>query len=176
MSTDTDAQPQNAADEAELRRMTELLFFAYRDFTADPDQILAKIGFGRAHHRVIHFVGRHSGMTVAELLNILGITKQSLARVLRQLIDGGFVLQRPGEADRRQRLLSLTDEGKALEAELAAPQKRRLEQALQKLGPEGTRAAEQFLAAMINQSQRASILFGIEEANDRVRGDRLTNV
>ncbi len=170
MSIDNREQPFDSADEAELRKMTELLFFAYRDFTADPDQILAKIGFGRAHHRVIHFVGRHPGMTVAELLNILGITKQSLARVLRQLLDRGLVVQRPGDADRRQRLLSLTEEGKALEAELAAPQKERLQRALEKLGPEGTRAAQLFLATMINQSQRSGILIGIDQANDRAKG------
>ena len=169
-------QPFDSSDEAEIRKMTELLFFAYRDFTADPDQILAKIGFGRAHHRVIHFVGRHPGMTVAELLNILGITKQSLARVLRQLIDSDLVAQRPGDADRRQRLLSLTEQGQALEAELAAPQKERLQRALEKLGPEGTRAAQLFLSSMINQSQRESILFAIDQANDRARGDRLTDV
>lgn len=171
MSAKDENQSDNGEREAELRKMTELLFFAYRDFTADPDQILAKIGFGRAHHRVIHFVGRHPGMTVAELLNILGITKQSLARVLRQLVDGGYVVQRTGDADRRQRLLSLTESGSALETELAAPQKQRLQHALDKLGPEGTRAAEQFLATMINPSQRTSILFGIDQANSRAGSD-----
>ena len=91
--------------EDELRQGIELLFYAYRDFTAEPDAILARIGFGRAHHRVIHFVGRQPGMTVSELLDILKITKQSLSRVLSQLVQQGYVIQRPGTRDRRPRLL-----------------------------------------------------------------------
>ena len=79
-----------------MRQGIELLFFAYRDFTAEPDAILARYDFGRAHHRVIHFVGRHPQMTVGELLGILRITKQSLSRVLGQLVRQGFIIQRPG--------------------------------------------------------------------------------
>ena len=94
-----------------MRQGIELLFFAYRDFTAEPDAILAQYGFGRAHHRVIHFVGRHPQMTVGELLGILRITKQSLSRVLGQLVRQGFIVQRPGPHDRRQRLLELTPKG-----------------------------------------------------------------
>ncbi|MGC2525046.1 MAG: helix-turn-helix domain-containing protein, partial [Stellaceae bacterium] len=97
-----------AASEDAVRDGIELLFFAYRDFTAEPDAILARYGFGRAHHRVIHFVGRHPHMTVSELLGILRITKQSLSRVLGELVQQGFVAQRPGAHDRRQRLLELT--------------------------------------------------------------------
>src|SRR6516165_1876062 len=93
--------------EDELRQGIELLFFAYRDFTAEPDTILAQYDFGRAHHRVIHFVGRHPQMTVGELLGILRITKQSLSRVLGQLVRQEFIIQRPGARDRRQRLLDL---------------------------------------------------------------------
>src|ERR1022692_4137495 len=92
----------------------ELLFFAYRDFVSDPDEVLAKFGFGRAHHRVLHFVNRDPGMKVAELLDILKITKQSLGRVLKQLIDDGYVLQKEGANDRRQRLLFATPTGEAL--------------------------------------------------------------
>src|SRR5262245_62600912 len=88
--------------------LIELLFFAYRDFTSDADEVLAKFGFGRAHHRVLHFVNRNPGMKVAELLDILKITKQSLGRVLKQLVDEGYVAQRAGANDRRQRLLFLT--------------------------------------------------------------------
>src|SRR5437868_1201359 len=88
--------------------LIELLFFAYRDFVGDPDDVLAKLGFGRAHHRVLHFVNRNPGMKVAELLDILKITKQSLARVLRQLIQEGYILQREGAKDRRQRLFYVT--------------------------------------------------------------------
>ena len=99
--------------EEEVRQGIELLFFAYRDFTAEPDAILARYGFGRAHHRVIHFVGRHPQMTVSELLGILRITKQSLSRVLGQLVRQEFILQRPGPHDRRQRLLELTRRGRS---------------------------------------------------------------
>src|SRR5689334_11985145 len=100
----------------------ELLFFAYRDFVGDPDDVLAKFGFGRAHHRVLHFVNRNPGMTVAELLDILRITKQSLGRVLKQLIDQGYVEQREGPQDRRQRLLYVTAKGSTLALDLAGLQ------------------------------------------------------
>ena len=89
--------------------LIELLFFAYRDFVSDPDEVLAKLRFGRAHHRVLHFVNRNPGMKVAELLDVLKITKQSLGRVLKQLIDEGYVLQKEGANDRRQRLLYVSD-------------------------------------------------------------------
>src|SRR5437762_11020173 len=94
--------------EEELRQGIELLFYAYRDFTAEPDAMLARYGFGRAHHRVIYFVGRYPQLTVTELLGILRITKQSLSRVLGQLVRQGFIVQKPGPSDRRQRLLELT--------------------------------------------------------------------
>src|SRR5438876_11782872 len=97
----------------------ELLFFAYRDFIGDPDDVLAKLGFGRAHHRVLHFVNRHPGMKVADLLDLLRITKQSLGRVLRELVDQGYVVQKAGESDRRQRLLHVTAKGEALAMRLA---------------------------------------------------------
>src|SRR3954452_21785144 len=112
--------------EDEVRQGIELLFFAYRDFTAEPDAILAQYGFGRAHHRVIHFVGRHPQMTVSELLGILRITKQSLSRVLGHLVHQEFVLQRPGPHDRRQRLLELTPKGQELERRLSEPQRARI--------------------------------------------------
>src|SRR5215475_10898499 len=94
--------------------LIELLFFAYRDFVADADHLLEAYGFGRAHHRVLHFVDRNPGLTVAELLDILKITKQSLSRVLKELVDQGFITQREGEEDRRQRLLATTSKGHAL--------------------------------------------------------------
>ena len=120
--------------------LVELLFFAYRDFVADADHILEGLKFGRAHHRVLHFVGRNPGLTVAGLLDILKITKQSLARVLKDLIDQGYVFQREGAEDRRQRLLHLTPEGEALRARLIAPQIARFEGACKATGL----AAEQF--------------------------------
>src|SRR5215203_190616 len=104
--------------EEELRLAQDLLFFGYRDFTAGADQILAELGMGRAHHRVLHFVGRRPGITVGELLGILGVTKQSLGRVLTPLVEGGLVRAAAGRSDRRQRLLSLTPEGEALERRL----------------------------------------------------------
>ncbi len=120
-----EVDPAFSAEDA-VRDGIELLFFAYRDFTAEPDAILARYGFGRAHHRVIHFVGRHPQMTVSELLSILRITKQSLSRVLGELVGQGFIRQSPGPVDRRQRLLELTAEGRALEREVSAPQRARV--------------------------------------------------
>ena len=104
--------------EEELRQGIELLFFGYRDFTAEPDALLDALGLGRAHHRVIYFVGRHPGIPVSELLAILRITKQSLSRVLGQLVEEGYILQRTGERDRRQRLLELAPKGVELERQL----------------------------------------------------------
>jgi DNA-binding MarR family transcriptional regulator len=118
--------------------LVELLFFAYRDFVADPDHILEGLGFGRAHHRVLHFVGREPGLTVARLLEILQITKQSLARVLKELIDKNYVYQKEGEVDRRQRLLHLTDQGEALRQKLIAPQIARFRRAAAEVKGGGT--------------------------------------
>src|ERR1700719_4493923 len=96
------AEPVEAGAQEPRSDLIELLFFAYRDFVGDPDEVLAKLGFGRAHHRVLHFVNRNPGIKVADLLDILKITKQSLGRVLRQLIDQGSVLQREGAPQPRQ--------------------------------------------------------------------------
>jgi DNA-binding MarR family transcriptional regulator len=158
------------ADAAEQRRgagpaahplphfdIIELLFFAYRDFVADADHLLEAYGFGRAHHRVLHFVDRNPGLTVAELLDILKITKQSLGRVLKELIDQGFILQREGEADRRRRLLTTTARGRALAHELAELQSRRIGPALASLGPDGHAIATRFLFALIDRSERPSV-------------------
>ena len=128
--------------------LIELLFFAYRDFVSDPDQLLDKLGFGRAHHRVLHFVNRNPGMKVAELLDILKITKQSLGRVLKQLIDEGYVVQKEG-ADRRQRLLYVSPAGEALALKLAGLQTARIGRVLDELGPASRETARRFLAGMI---------------------------
>jgi DNA-binding MarR family transcriptional regulator len=149
----------------------ELLFFAYRDFTGDPDDVLAKLGFGRAHHRVLHFVNRNPGMKVAELLDILKITKQSLGRVLKQLIDQGYVVQKEGANDRRQRLLYVTPKGEALAMKLAGLQTARIARALSELGPHAHEAASRFLTAMINADHRDSVLRFIARA-DRTRRPR----
>lgn len=134
--------------------LIELLFFAYRDFVGDPDRILAAYGFGRAHHRVLHFVDRNPGLTIAELLDILGITKQSLNRVLKELIDQGFVEQRPGRADRRQRHLHTTPSGHALGLDLARQQSRRIEKALAAASPDARREVEAFLLGMVEAGDR----------------------
>jgi DNA-binding MarR family transcriptional regulator len=137
-------------------KLIELLFFAYRDFISDPDSILEGIGFGRAHHRVLHFVDRKPGLTVAELLELLQITKQSLARVLKQLIDGGFIDQRPGPDDRRQRELYLTSGGSELIRSLREPQSRRIVAALEKSGRSEEEIAD-FLLAMVTDGAKGQI-------------------
>jgi DNA-binding MarR family transcriptional regulator len=128
--------------------LIELLFFAYRDFVGDPDEVLVKLGFGRAHHRVLHFVNRNPGIKVADLLDILKITKQSLGRVLKQLIDEGYVVQRAGPHDRRQRLLYASEAGEALALQLAGLQTERISRVLGELGPGARDAARRFLAGM----------------------------
>lgn len=140
--------------EEELRQAMELLFFAYRDFTGEPDQILAEYGFGRAHHRVIYFVGRHPAITVSELLAILRITKQSLSRVLGQLVREGFVVQRPGVRDRRQRLLELTEKGWELERRLSERQRSRIARAYREAGVEAVEGFRQILMGMIDAPDR----------------------
>lgn len=149
------ARPLVEADR--ITEAIELLFFAYRDFISDPDEILAQYDFGRAHHRVVHFVGRNPGITVAELLNILRITKQSLARVLRQLIERGFVEQETGKQDRRQRLLYLTAQGRELAERLAAPQRERVAAALEKAGPGAEEAWRTVLLELVNDDDRAEV-------------------
>ena len=136
--------------------LIELLFFAYRDFIADPDAMLAELGFGRAHHRVLHFVDRKPGLTVAELLEFLGITKQSLARVLKQLIDEGYVRQDAGSGDRRRRELHLTPKGTGLIAKLREPQSRRISKALEEAGMAPDVVAS-FLRAMTDALGRRQI-------------------
>jgi DNA-binding MarR family transcriptional regulator len=136
----------------------ELLFFAYRDFVSDPDDVLTKLAFGRAHHRVLHFVNRNPGMKVAELLEILKITKQSLGRVLKQLIDDGYVVQKEGAVDRRQRLLFVTPQGEALALKLAGLQTARIERALATLEPGAAQAARAFLIALLDADGRGDIM------------------
>jgi DNA-binding MarR family transcriptional regulator len=140
----------------------ELLFFAYRDFVSDPDDVLEKLAFGRAHHRVLHFVNRNPGIKVADLLNILRITKQSLGRVLKQLIDDGYILQKEGARDRRQRLLYATEKGETLAMRLAQLQTVRIARALDELGPSSHEAARKFLAAMIDPESRREAMDLVE--------------
>ena len=143
--------------------LIELFFFAYRDFVSDPDRILAEYGFGRAHHRVLHFVDRQPGLTIAELLDILRITKQSLNRVLKELIEKGFVESRTGTADRRQRLLHATAKGHDLALKLAKLQTRRIMRALASLDGDAKAVASRYLLAMIDLDDRdhvEQIVFG----------------
>jgi DNA-binding MarR family transcriptional regulator len=134
--------------------LIELFFFAYRDFIGDADRLLLRYNFGRAHHRVLYFVDRRPGLAVAELLDLLKITKQSLSRVLKDLLDQRYLEQRPGVCDRRQRLLFPTDQGRALALELARLQSRRFAHALEGL-PEGAREqAAAFLAAIRDPAQQ----------------------
>src|ERR1700756_658047 len=135
--------------EDEVWQGIELLFFAYRDFPAEPDTILAQYDFGRAHHRVIHFVGRHPQMTVGELLGILRITKQSLSRVLGQLVRQGFLIPRPGARDRRQRLLDLTSKGRELERRLSEPQRMRVANAYHQAGATAVEGFRKVLLGII---------------------------
>jgi DNA-binding MarR family transcriptional regulator len=143
----------------------ELLFFAYRDFVGDPDDALAKFGFGRAHHRVLHFVNRNPGMKVADLLVVLKITKQSLGRVLKQLIDEGYVVQKEGANDRRQRLLYVTPRGEALAMKLAGLQTTRIARALDELGAGAHETARRFLTAMLDQDGRDAVLRFVARAD-----------
>lgn len=143
--------------DADVTSLIELLFFAYRDFVSDPDVILQEYGFGRAHHRVVHFVARNPGISVAELLDILQITKQSLARVLKQLVETGFIVQQQGAQDRRQRLLFTTDKGTELFNQLREPQSRRIHRALEHLDAQDREGAERFLSFLVNEDERSLV-------------------
>jgi DNA-binding MarR family transcriptional regulator len=154
-SPQTVVNPLFLRDE-DLRQGIELLFFAYRDFTARADAILAKQNMGRAHHRVIYFVGRYPGISVSDLLDILAITKQSLSRVLSQLVREGYIIQKTGTTDRRQRLLHLTDKGRRLEGELTTEQRARIAAAYKDAGAV---AVEGF----------RKVMFGIMDASARRR-------
>jgi len=141
----------------EAVQLIELLFFAYRDFTGDADAILAEYGYGRAHHRVLHFTTRYPGLRVADLLLILNITKQSLARVLRQLVEGGLVIQSAGDTDRRERRLHVTPAGRALMRRLVGAQTRRIRRATGLSGNGADAAIRRFLAAMIEPETREMV-------------------
>lgn len=147
------AEPLGGDDIAQIDNI-ELLFFAYRAFTGDPDRILARLDFGRAHHRALFFVSRRPGMTVAELIAILGITKQSLSRVLRELIQSGHIRQITGRSDRRQRRLYPTGAGRELILELSRPQSRRIADALRACGLADDETISCFMRAMIDAEDR----------------------
>lgn len=156
--------------EEEIRQGIELLFYAYRDFTAEPDRILAEIGFGRAHHRAIYFIGRYPGIAVSELLEILRITKQSLSRVLGQLVEEGYVVQRPGARDRRQRLLELTETGRALEQRLTDTQRQRFARAYRRAGAEAVAGFRTVLMGIMEEKDLKRVQRPAEPEEERRKG------
>jgi DNA-binding MarR family transcriptional regulator len=150
----TDINPRIDPDAAMPLDVMGLFYFAYRDFVGDADALLARQGFGRAHHRVLYFVNLKPGMPVADLLDILKITKQSLARVLRQLIDNGYVEQKTGDSDRRQRLLHATEKGRRFFETLSSTQTSRIEAAIAALPNEGKRTVLKFFVGMVEPGDR----------------------
>ena len=140
----------------QLRQGIEAMFFAYRGFTSAPDQILEGMDYGRAHHRALHFIARVPGMNVKRLLEILGVTKQSLNRVLRTLIEDGLVDSRVGTSDKRERHLFLTEKGRELEARLSDSQRRQMRSAYRQAGPDAVAGFRQVLEAMIEPQVRAT--------------------
>lgn len=172
-SRGTDEARSPAPGAADLRwDIIELLFFAYRDFVGDADHELEEFGFGRAHHRVLHFVHRYPGLKVADLLDVLRITKQSLGRVLKQLLDEGYIMQKTGSSDRRQRLLFATAKGEALVAKLAGLQTDRIDRALADIGPDGADAIRRFLRAMIDHRDPDKVLEAILGAGNAARKEK----
>ncbi len=157
----TSFKTPSATDVATLMPFVEMLFFAYRDFTGEADAVLSAYKLGHAHHRVLHFVNRHPAIRVADLLELLKITKQSLGRVLRQLVADGWIEQIPGLDDRRERHLTLTETGRNLAAELAHLQVRRIEIALDEIeavnGATARDSVSRFLIALIAEDERAAI-------------------
>jgi DNA-binding MarR family transcriptional regulator len=160
-SKPAEARTSGAAASGLRWDIIELLFFAYRDFVGDADHELEAFGFGRAHHRVLHFVHRYPGLKVADLLDVLRITKQSLGRVLKQLLDEGYIVQKAGSNDRRQRLLFATPKGEALVGKLAGLQTERLNRALRGIDPAGQETVRQFLRAMIDRDDPDKVLEAI---------------
>ncbi|MEM7619948.1 MAG: MarR family transcriptional regulator [Pseudomonadota bacterium] len=170
--------PKNlsTAENEKLIASTELLFFAYRDFIADPDEILSDYGFRRSHHRVLHFVNREPGLRVTDLLDILKITKQSLAPVLKPLIDQNFIVQKAGQLDRRERRLFVTEQGKELAERLMQPQLGRIYRALSEIKPENHDVILQFLYAMIKRKEQHNVANRIAKSTRDVLADLQTTI
>ncbi len=157
--------------EEEIRLAQDLMFFAYRDFTNAADEVLEGLELGRAHHRALHYIGRNPAITVSDLLSILRITKQSLARVLSVLVEQGYVAQAPGPVDRRQRLLTLTPQGQALERQLFERQRNRLASAYREAGGAAVEGFRRVMRGIMNESARAYIdNSGAEGPAARLRG------
>ena len=140
-------------NEKEIRKVIELFFFSYRDFTSGPDKILEKLKFGRAHHRAIYFVGKKNNITIKELLIVLKITKQSLSRVLNQLVEEGYIIVSSG-LDKRTKSLSLTEKGKKLELELSTIQIKKIKKVLNNFSEENINGFKKILYEMIDINNR----------------------
>lgn len=164
VSSSDDVEAYPLVDKS-LMPIIELLFFAYRDFVSEPDKILSEFGFGRAHHRVLHFVSRHPGMRVADLLEILKITKQSLARVLKQLVEEDFIEQHTGRLDRRERRLYTTEKGSQLARDLASPQLKRIAEAIEDFDEDKRDAVKKFLYSMITDKDREDVTRIIKQSS-----------
>ncbi len=159
-----DTSVRSPGDETAIPfELIELLFFAYRDFISDPDRILTDLGFGRAHHRVLHFVNRHPGVCVADLLHILKITKQSLSRVLKQLIVQGYIEQRRGARDKRKRHLYVSTRGRALALRLARLQAERINRAIRDFSDDDVAVVREFLTAIIRRDERDGVMASIRQ-------------
>lgn len=160
MGSSNTADPTHTISLREENMLTliELFFFAYRDFTEEGDEILDTFGFGRAHHRVIHFVHHYPGQRVADLLGILKITKQSLARVLKQLVEQDFICQKEGSKDRRERLLYTTQKGNKLAEQLANPQIERFEKTMTSFSKQEQQTIEEFLFTLIRKNNRQDVI------------------
>ena len=154
MTETTNSESLLFLTDEQLRQGIEAMFFAYRGFTADPDRILSGLAYGRAHHRALHFIARAPGTTVNNLLEILGVTKQSLNRVLRTLVEDGLVVSEVGKTDRRERNLNLTDQGAALERRLSDAQRARMRAAFRAAGPEAVAGFRTVLEAMMDPELR----------------------
>ena len=158
--------------EEELRQGIELMFYAYRDFTFESDQQLKRYQLGRAHHRALYFIARHPGQTVGHLLSILKVTKQSISRVLKDLIEQGYIESRAGDSDRRQRLLFPTPRGAQLAHDLALLQSKRITAALAETGPQHRDAIEAYLMGLINPTERADVDRHIHAAANQTPKER----
>jgi len=163
-----ESRAASAPGDPPMYDLIELFYFAYRDFVGDADRLLEAYGFGRAHHRALHFVSRRPGLTIAALLDILRITKQSLNRVLKELIAQGFIEARAGAQDRRHRQLFATPEGETLARDLARAQTRRFSAAMERLGDQGRDRAAAFLLAIIDAQERDGVVEGIGSRGARV--------
>ena len=156
--------PSSVGDEERLRQGIELMFYAYRDFTFESDQQLKRYNLGRAHHRALYFIGRHPGHTFSHLLSILKVTKQSVSRVLRDLLERGYVERRRSSRDRRERLLWLTDKGQKLERDLTDRQSQRFARAYRETGAEAVEGFRKALLGLLDPTERAIVAKRVRDA------------